>query len=73
MSLKQLHIGKKRGKKPTARGVDGEEMGVAQGNVQGAIFDLQFAHKTPDLHRNKGLAGTEFCAMILSTEEQSSR
>jgi hypothetical protein len=53
--------------------VDGEEMGVAQGNVQGAIFDLQFAHKTPDLHRNKGLAGTEFCAMILSTEEQSSR
>ena len=58
MSLKQLHIGKKRGKKPTARGVDGEEMGVAQGNVQGAIFDLQFAHKTPDLHRNKGLAAT---------------
>jgi hypothetical protein len=22
-----------------------------------AIFDRQFAHKVPDLHRNKGLAG----------------
>jgi len=31
-----------------------------------------FAHKRPDLHRNKGLAGPRFCGMILSTEEQSS-
>jgi hypothetical protein len=49
------------------------EMRVAQEDVQSAIFEPKFAHKTPDLHRNKGLAGTEFCAMILSTEEQSSR
>ena len=37
------------------------------------MFDPPFAHKYPDLHRNKGLATTGFCGMILSTEEQSSR
>lgn len=36
-------------------------------------FGVKFAHKRPDLHRNKGLAAAGFCAMILSTEEQSSR
>jgi hypothetical protein len=48
-------------------------MGVAQGEVQAMNLESKFAHKSPDLHRNKGLAGTGFCAMILSTEEQSSR
>ena len=69
----QLQISERAREKAAAWGVGGEEIQVAQEDVQRAIFDPNFAHKTPDLHRNKGLAGTEFCAMILSTEEQSSR
>jgi len=55
------------------RGRVGARERGAQQVVQVGIFAPKFAHKSPDLHRNKGLAGTRICEMILSTEEQSSR
>lgn len=50
----------------------GGSRGVHKGRCKGK-FVFPFAHKYPDLHRNKGLARRGNCGIILSTEEQSSR